>query len=90
MDVFVMAFFAGHVEIDDLVLVSIVNIVCRLDVQLSALFVFNYCAQSLRDCVQEGGFAYSRVSNDCDLEAEVVVIDLTTSSSASIGVLLLL
>ena len=56
--------------------------------ELRALFILNDTSQSLRDSIQESGLASSRVSNDRNLESEMVVIIfvLLTSHHVHIGV----
>ena len=44
MDVFVVSLLAWHVKVYNFVLVSIIDVVGRLDVQLRGLFVFHHCA----------------------------------------------
>ena len=69
-----VALFAWHVKVYNFVLVGIIDVVSRLDVQLRGLFVFHHCAESLRDSIQERGLAYTRVADDSDFEPEVVVV----------------
>ena len=91
MDVLVVALFARHVKVDNLILVRIVDIVSCFDVKLSALFVLNDCTKSLGDSVEESSFTHARITHDSDFKAEVIVINLTTSNSkACICILLLL
>ena len=71
-----MAFFPWHIEVDDLVLVRVIDIVGCFDVKFSRLLILDNCAKRLRDGIEEGGLSNSRVSDDSDLESEVIVIDL--------------
>ena len=58
-----MAFFAGHIKINDLVLVGVVKIVRGFDVKLSGLFIFHHCSQSLRNCIKKRCLADTGVTD---------------------------
>ena len=84
MHILVVTLLAGHVEVDDLVLVGVVDvesclsrykfILTYLDVELAGLLVFDDASERLRDGIEEGTLADARVTNQRNLEPEVVVI----------------
>jgi hypothetical protein len=76
VNVLVVPLLAWHVEVDDLVLVSIVDVIGSLDVQFCRLFILHDSSESLRNCIQEGGLANARVPDESNLEPEMVVVDL--------------
>lgn len=90
MDVFVMALLAGHVEVDNFVLIGVVDVVSGLDVQLGAFLVLDNSAEGLRDGIEEGCLPYARVTDYGDLESEVVVVNLSSLIQSDVGCLLLL
>lgn len=47
VDIFMVPFAPGHVEVDNLVLISIINVVSCLDMQLGRLLVLNDSAEGL-------------------------------------------
>ena len=91
MDVFVVAFLAGHIEVDDLVLVGIVDVegclsrynIVRtyLDVELTRFLVLNHTSESLGDGVEESALANARITDERNLETEVVVVIFLLSGS---------
>jgi hypothetical protein len=46
--------------------------------QLGRFFIFDDSSKSLRDSIKKGCLADFRVTDECDLEPEVVVVDLTS------------
>lgn len=82
--ILVVTLLAGHVEVDNLVLVGVVDvesclsrykfILTYLDVELAGLLVFDDASERLRNSIEEGTLADARVTNQRNLEPEVVVI----------------
>ena len=54
-----MSLLPWHVEVDYLVLISIIDVESCLDMKLAAFLVLNDAAQCLRDGIQKCGLTHS-------------------------------
>jgi len=63
MNIFVMSFFTRHIEVYNLVLISIIDIEGGLDMEFAAFFVFNNATESGGDGIEKGGLANARVTD---------------------------